>query len=157
MTGRNSVFRRVFDRRRFLVGAGMAGGALVLGRQVDTQGATPTPASDEATAGAFDASPEASPVASPVASPTAVFEASIQSLKFIPREIDISVGTTVVWTNKDSVAHTVTQRAKPKDQIFSSPMLAPGESFSFMFDTPGTYPYFCTPHPFMTGTVVVST
>jgi outer membrane protein assembly factor BamB len=103
--------------------------------------------------------PEASPTAASTESPTpagAVFEASMRSLQFIPGEIDIAAGTTVVWTNDDVVAHTVTQRAKPEDQLFSSPLLAPGESFSFTFDTPGTYAYFCMPHPFMAGTVVVS-
>jgi outer membrane protein assembly factor BamB len=103
--------------------------------------------------------PDASPTVAIADTPTpagAVFEASMESLKFIPAEIVISVGTTVIWTNDDVVAHTVTQRAKPEDQLFSSPLLAPGESFSFTFDTLGTYAYFCMPHPFMTGTVVVS-
>lgn len=103
--------------------------------------------------------PEASPTVAAAETPTPageVFEASMEGLKFIPAEIDISAGTTVTWTNNDVVAHTVTQRAKPEDQLFASPLLAPGERFSFTFDTPGTYAYFCMPHPFMAGTVVVS-
>ncbi len=80
----------------------------------------------------------------------------MQSLKYIPQEIDIKVGTTVVWTNEDEVAHTVTHRAKVEDQLFSSPLLAPGETFSYTFDTAGMYGVYCLPHPFMTGTVVVS-
>ncbi len=127
------------SNRRRLVMAGIAtllGGAWLGGR-------------------AWASTPVATPTASPVASPVgAVFEASMQSLKFIPQEIDIEVGTTVVWTNKDTVAHTVTHRAK--EQLFASPMLMPGESFSYRFDKAGTYAYFCMPHPFMTGTVVVS-
>jgi len=138
-------------RRRFVTAsvAALLGG-MWLGGRVPARAATPV------------ATPAASPAASPVASPAvgtpspvgAVFEASMQSLKFIPQEIDISVGTTVVWTNKDSMAHTVTHRAAK--QLFASPLIMPGESFSYTFDRAGTYPYFCMPHPFMTGTVVVS-
>lgn len=164
MTDREYRFTSMRDRRQLLIGAGLAGGTLLVGRQFVTNGATPSPtpvpsnqeAPVQTAAGELDASPEASVVASPAASPTAVFQASMQSIKFIPPKIEISVGTTVVWTNNDSVAHTVTHRAKPEDQVFASPMLAPGDSFSFTFEHPGTYAYFCLPHPFMTGTVVVS-
>ena len=52
----------------------------------------------------------------------------MQSLKFIPPEIDIKVGTTVVWTNEDVVAHTVTHKVKVEDQLFASPLLAPGQN-----------------------------
>jgi outer membrane protein assembly factor BamB/plastocyanin len=103
--------------------------------------------------------PEASPTITATEAPTPageVFEATMQSLKYIPEDIDIKVGTTVVWTNEDVVAHTVTHRAKVEDQLFSSPLLVPGETFSFTFETAGTYGIFCLPHPFMTGTVVVS-
>ena len=85
-----------------------------------------------------------------------VFESTIHSFQFLPPEIDIEVGTTVVWTNNDVVAHTVTLRASGKDQLFSSPYLTPGQTFSYTFDKPGTYPIFCMPHPFMTQTVVVT-
>lgn len=159
------------SRRRVLIAAGASGAALLLGRQIDARGATttstPQPSQNETpvttAAGAHEATPAGSPAATPVASPATspaatgpVFEASMQSLQFIPQEIDIKAGTTVIWTNKDVVAHTVTHRAKPEDQLFSSPMLMPGDSFSFTFEKPGTYAYFCMPHPFMTGTVVVS-
>ncbi len=80
----------------------------------------------------------------------------MQSLKFIPDEIDIKAGTTVIWTNEDVVAHTVTHRVKVEDQLFASPLLAPGDTFSYTFDKAGTYPFYCMPHPFMTGSVVVS-
>lgn len=133
-------------RRLVTTGIGTLLGGMWLGGRMLARAATPA------------ASPAVSPAASPVAgtpSPVgAVFEASMQSLKFIPQEIDIAVGTTVVWTNKDSMAHTVTHRAEK--QLFASPLIMPGESFSYTFDKAGTYPYFCMPHPFMTGTVVVS-
>ncbi len=132
------------------VGSFVKPGASVMAYVLATEG-TPIPSA----AG----EPEASPTVALTETPTpagAVFEASMESLKYIPAVIEIAAGTTVVWTNDDVVAHTVTQRAKPEDQLFSSPLLAPGEGFSFTFDTPGTYEYFCMPHPFMAGTVVVS-
>ena len=55
-----------------------------------------------------------------------------------------------------SVAHTVTHKVKVEDQLFSSPFLAPGDTFSYTFEKPGKYPIFCLPHPFMSQTVVVS-
>lgn len=80
----------------------------------------------------------------------------MNALKYLPAEISIHAGTTVVWTNDDVVAHTVTQRVSPADRELHSPMMLPGESFAFTFDRPGSYPYFCEPHPFMTGRVTVS-
>lgn len=80
----------------------------------------------------------------------------MQSLKFIPPEIDIEAGTTVVWTNEDVVAHTVTHKVNVEDQLFASPFISPGQSFSYTFDKPGTYPIYCLPHPFMMQTVVVA-
>ena len=101
----------------------------------------------------------ASPVASPRANePGPVFEASMESLKFVPAEIeDRSRDDPVTWTNNDTVTHTVgPTRSSSKIQLFGSPFLTPGQTFSYTFDKPGTYPVYCLPHPFMTQTVVVS-
>ena len=78
-------------------------------------------------------------------------QVSIQNFSFGPGIIDVSVGTTVTWTNNDSVTHTVTAA----DGSFDSSTLAPGQRFSTSFTTPGTYIYHCSIHPFMTGQVVV--
>jgi amicyanin len=83
-------------------------------------------------------------------------ESPTQGLKFLPPEIHIEAGTTVLWVNQDVVAHNVTHKVKLEDQLFDSPYLETGESFSFTFDEPGTYPVYCLPHPFMTQTVLVS-
>ncbi len=139
-------------RRRLLSGAGAAFVALVLGPPIDAHDGTPT--SGESGTSSHIATSVGSPVASPISSGP-VFEATMQSLKFLPPEIDIETGTTVVWTNKDVVAHTVTHRASAKDQLFSSPYLSPGQTFSYTFDKPGIYAIFCIPHPFMAQTVVV--
>lgn len=70
---------------------------------------------------------------------------------FSPNPVDISPGTTVIWTNNDSVDHTVTSM----DGLFDSGAIEPGETFSREFDDVGEFSYFCTIHPNMTGTVVV--
>jgi plastocyanin len=77
---------------------------------------------------------------------------SIEGFTFTPDPILVAAGTTVRWTNNDSVPHTVT--SSPAG-LFDSGTLLPGESFEFRFDTPGSYPYFCAIHPIMTGTVMV--
>jgi plastocyanin len=59
----------------------------------------------------------------------------------------------VTWINDDSGRHTVTSK---DDGVFDSGMMGKGQSFSFTFDKAGEYPYFCSPHPGMVGTVVVT-
>ena len=76
---------------------------------------------------------------------------AIRDFAFSPRTVEIRVGDTVRWTNRDSVAHTATAR----NGSFDTGLLADGESASIRFRVPGTYRYICTPHPEMTGTVVV--
>src|ERR671932_176884 len=76
---------------------------------------------------------------------------SIENFAFDPPNISVAPGTTVTWVNNDSVPHTTTAN----DETWDSETLQPGESFSFTFDTPGTFPYFCEIHPFMMGNVTV--
>ncbi len=76
---------------------------------------------------------------------------SIQDFAFDPPDITVAPGTTVTWVNKDSVPHTTTAN----DETWDSETLQPGESFSFTFDAPGTFPYFCEIHPRMMGSVTV--
>jgi plastocyanin len=103
-------------------------------------------------------SPSPSPAPSPTASPDGSSSVSIpegaQALgnrAYAPDELDVSVGTSVTWTNTDSIAHTSTSNAAGWD----SGIVAPGEAFSFTFQTAGTFQYHCAIHPGMTGTVVV--
>jgi plastocyanin len=77
--------------------------------------------------------------------------ASTGNRAFMPDDLDITVGTTVTWTNSDSVAHTSTSNGSGWD----SGTIAPGRGFSFTFQTAGTFPYHCTIHPGMVGSVVV--
>ena len=82
----------------------------------------------------------------------AAFNVSIQGFAFNKQTLDISVGDTVQWTNRDSSAHTATSDSG----LWNSGSLSNAESFSFTFTSPGSFPYFCGIHPFMTGTIVVS-
>ena len=152
MDRESSLLAYRLDRRALLATA-TALVALGPGRRTGAHDETPTPASSAA--GNAEASPVGSPAASPVVAGP-VFESPIHGLKFLPPEIDIEAGTTVLWVNQDVVAHNVTHKVKLEDQLFDSPFLATGERFSFTFDKPGVYPVYCLPHPFMTQTVVVS-
>jgi amicyanin len=78
---------------------------------------------------------------------------TIQAFKFSPATLKIKAGTTVIWTNKDSVAHTVTATSGGH---FNSGRRERNQTYSFTFSKPGTYKYVCTIHPFMKGTVSVT-
>ena len=78
-------------------------------------------------------------------------EVRIDNFSFGPAELTVRVGTTVKWTNRDDIPHTVVSI----DRVFKSKVLDTDETFSFTFSTAGTYPYFCSIHPKMTGKVVV--
>ena len=77
---------------------------------------------------------------------------SIKNFAFNPPNATVAPGTTVTWVNNDQTAHTVTAN----DGAFDSGTLQPGQSYSFVFDKPGTYAYHCNIHPYMTATVTVS-
>jgi plastocyanin len=76
---------------------------------------------------------------------------TIDNFTFSPNQIMVKSGETVTWTNKDDIPHTVTST----DNVFRSKALDTDDKFSFTFTTPGTYKYFCSLHPRMTGTIVV--
>jgi len=78
-------------------------------------------------------------------------EVKIDNFSFTPASITIAVGTTVTWTNRDDIPHTVVS----DDKVFKSKVLDTDEKFAYTFSKPGTYPYFCSVHPKMTGKVVV--
>jgi len=78
-------------------------------------------------------------------------EVRIDNFSFGPIDLTVSVGTTVTWTNHDDIPHTVVS----SDKVFKSKVLDTDEKFSFTFSKAGTYPYFCSIHPKMTGKIVV--
>jgi plastocyanin len=75
----------------------------------------------------------------------------IDNFVFGPQTLTVSVGTTVTWTNSDDIPHT----SVSTDGVFKSKVLDTDEKFSYTFTKAGTYPYYCTIHPKMTGKVVV--
>jgi plastocyanin len=75
----------------------------------------------------------------------------IDNFSFGPPEITIAPETKVTWTNRDDNPHTVTST----DDLFKSKALDTDDQFSFTFDKPGTYEYFCSIHPKMMGRVIV--
>lgn len=76
---------------------------------------------------------------------------SIDDFSFIPREITVAPGTTITWVNHDDVPHTVVS----PDKKIRSKALDTDDQFSFTFADPGTYSYFCSVHPMMTGKIIV--
>jgi amicyanin len=75
----------------------------------------------------------------------------IDNFTFEPQKLTVKVGTTVTWTNDDDIPHTVASSTK----AFKSKPLDSEDSFSFTFTTAGTFEYFCSLHPHMTGAIVV--
>ena len=85
------------------------------------------------------------------AASAATAEVKIDNFSFEPQTITIPVGATVTWTNRDDIPHTVVST----DGVFKSKVRDTDEKFSYTFTKAGTYPYFCSVHPKMTGKVVV--
>jgi plastocyanin len=75
----------------------------------------------------------------------------VDNFSFAPAATAVPVGSTVRWTNRDDAPHNIVST----DRQFKSPVLDTGEQFAQQFEKPGTYPYFCSLHPRMTGKVIV--
>jgi plastocyanin len=127
-----------------------------------TQEATTAPTAEATTAATQEATPMAATqeatTAAGASGTSSQTEVQVQMINttFDPKEITIKAGTKVTWTNNDSTGHTVTSgtRGNPSG-LFDSGNVAPGQTFSFVFDTPGTYNYYCQYHQGMDGTVIV--
>lgn len=89
-------------------------------------------------------------VAKPTATATTV-EIRIVNFDFVPAEVTVPAGTTLVWRNVSPTTHTVTA----KDGAFDSGLLEGGKDYSVTLTQPGTYEYWCTLHPEMVGRVIV--
>lgn len=81
-----------------------------------------------------------------------VNEVFIQGMAFSPSTITVAAGTTITWTNKDAVAHTVTSTSG----LFDSGSVGTNGTYSHTFSTAGTFAYYCKVHPSMTASVVVN-
>jgi plastocyanin len=78
-------------------------------------------------------------------------EVKIDNFSFGPATVTVPVGATVTWKNVDDIPHTVVST----DGVFKSKVRDTDETFSYTFTKAGTYPYYCSVHPKMTGKVVV--
>jgi len=75
----------------------------------------------------------------------------IDNFSYMPHDITVTVGTTIIRVNNDDIPHTVVSTT----DLFKSKALDTDDKFSFKFDKPGTYDYFCSIHPKMTAKVIV--
>lgn len=83
---------------------------------------------------------------------------TIKDMSFSPERIKVKKGTTVTWTNEDSMGHNVvaSDSSSTGGLPMNAPLLNQGETFSFTFNEVGTFAYHCAPHPFMRGAVEVT-
>jgi plastocyanin len=133
-------------RRVMHLGSGMVAlaASTALGVMVNTTTVNAAPPSPPNETGGV---PRAVAAPQPAAGP----RIEIEKHKFSVPTMTIPVGATVTWVNHDEDAHTVTSTTA----LFRSSGLDTDDTFSYRFTKPGTYPYFCTLHPLMVGTVIV--
>jgi plastocyanin len=75
----------------------------------------------------------------------------IDNFTFAPQQLIVKAGTTVIWRNRDDIPHAVASSTR----VFKSQALDTDDTYAFTLTTAGTYEYFCSLHPQMTGTIVV--
>jgi plastocyanin len=88
----------------------------------------------------------------PGGGPVLMSDVEIRSMSFQPANVQVTAGTTVTWTNNDGVNHTVASDTG----VFDSGTMPDGDTYSYTFDTVGSFPYHCAIHPGMRGSVVVT-
>ncbi len=116
---------------------------------VPTRASTPSSPTVPKTAVAPPVPSTAAPKALPGAGK--IVRNGMKNVNYLQGHLQVDVGTTVVWTNTDPLAHTVTAVNKS----FNSGLVQPGKTYRHTFNQAGTYSYFCMPHPFMKGVIVV--
>ncbi len=97
---------------------------------------------------------EVAPTTTAAPAPTgpSQYEVVMESFAFTPAELTVPAGATVTWVNRHGANHDVVA----DDGTFSSPLFGTGETYSFTFTEPGEYPYICSIHPSMQGTIIVT-
>lgn len=123
------------------------------------------PVSEDTTAGSDGsgtatedpAETDAAPTGAQVTDAQGDVEIEIEMFSFEPEVVEIGVGETVTWTNQDATRHTATSGIDgDPDGTFEVTFDGRDDTASVTFDEPGEYAFFCSPHNFMTGTVVVT-
>jgi len=113
-----------------------------------------TPASSNSTSTSSSSNSSTTSSSASNNAPTATDKVDIANMAFSPADITVKKGTSVTWTNQDSIQHTVTEN-DGKSGPSSSP-LDQGKSYSFTFNDTGTFNYHCSIHPEMIGSVTVT-
>ena len=90
-------------------------------------------------------------VAVPASGQADTQEIVVDNFAFTPATISVPAGSTITWTNRDDIPHTIVST----ERKFKSQALDTDQRYSHRFDTPGTYKYFCSIHPKMTAQIVV--
>ncbi|MDP2708851.1 MAG: PQQ-dependent sugar dehydrogenase [bacterium] len=75
---------------------------------------------------------------------------NINNFSFTPQVVAAKAGAKIKWLNQDNIMHTIIAEG-----LFDSGQLEPGASYELILSEPGNYEYYCAPHPFMTGTIVI--
>jgi plastocyanin len=114
--------------------------------------AAPPPAETPTPAVVPPVAEKAKPTPAPVKVAARVRRTTIKNISYLQPKISIAVGTTIEWTNNDPLPHSVTAVNKS----FNSGLIQPGKSYRHTFTKAGRYDFFCMPHPFMKGTIVVT-
>jgi plastocyanin len=104
-------------------------------------------------AGCYSSPTPATP-ATPPASSGGGNTITIKNFAFSPPALTVKTGTVVTWMNQDGTTHAIASDAG-SPAVFSSDPLSPGSSYTFTFTSAGTYPYHCSIHPSMKGTIIV--
>lgn len=125
--------------------------------QVETKPAAPIAAPPPAPAPAKPTTTTTKPAVEPAKTTApkraaSVRRTTIKNISYLQPRITVAVGTTVEWTNGDPLPHTVTAN----DKSFNSGLIQPGKTYRHMFTKAGTFSYYCIPHPFMKGVIVVT-
>lgn len=115
-----------------------------------------TAAATTTTQSATSASAPAATATTPANATTINITGAAGNYSFQPAHVTVKAGATVVWVNLSGVPHTSTSDSGSAVTWDSGTINTGGGSFSFVFSKPGTYPYHCSFHPFMHGTIVVT-
>jgi amicyanin len=142
-------------RARWRIGALAAASAVALAACGASAAGTPSNPTATTPAAPASSAPPPNPgtPTSAAPAPAAAADVSILNFKFTPAALTIKAGTTVTWTNKDAIGHTVNFMTGG----INSNVLNHNDQFAYTFTTPGTYDYICSIHPFMHGSVTVTT
>jgi plastocyanin len=123
--------------------------------KVDSVSAPPSMAAAPPAVAVAPASASSTPARNTVPPPTRAATRTIRTgmknINYLQSKLEVTVGTTVEWTNRDPLAHSVTAT----DKSFSSGLIQPGKTFRHTFTKAGKFSFYCIPHPFMRGTIVV--